>query len=197
VCWLPCRSLIGPHRIRARKSASGLAAPQLLGLIVTGGIIIPSALRLDPNDINSPLLQGGIVVVAFAMVMYITNRLGYTLAAAFGLTTVFGGIFLYISFFVDSPNAESLAFLLIPILLAGLFFPLRAMIGTSVLMLAAAFLLNNADGQQVPAFWAHRTLLYFLALATVLLITFIVHLSKLERLRRAALEDANVRLRES
>jgi signal transduction histidine kinase len=181
-----------------KRQQSQLLSALLLVLIVTGVAIIAAVLKADPNDLYNNQVQGAFVVLGTAVVLYVINRLGFTQIAALAFILTFTLVFSYVSFGapIDERSAPSFAFLFVPILLLGIFFQLRwVILMASVILVLTLLEINTEAGHMV--FWAHRTLWYFFVFATALLITFILHLNNLEKIRRAALEDANSKLRAS
>lgn len=193
--------LIQPHvRLIGAEAQlqSRLLSMVLLALIICGAIIIAAILGLDPTDIGTPAVQGAIVIIGAALLAYITNRLGHFRFASVALVCVFSAVFMYTSFApIKGVASTTVVFLFIPIMLAGIFFDLRGVLATAAIIIILGFALNSTEPESGLLFWTHRSLLYFLILASVLLITFILHLNNLERTRRAELAEANRLLRAS
>jgi signal transduction histidine kinase len=82
-------------------------------------------------------------------------------------------------------------------MLAGIFFNLRGVVVTSASTLILGFAFNAIEPESGLMFWTHRSLLYFLTLGSVLLVTFILHLNNLEKVRRAELTGTNKLLQTS
>jgi PAS domain S-box-containing protein len=168
----------------------------LLVIMLIGAMILILVLREDPKDIHEPTVQGAFILLGVVVLMYVVNRLGYTHAAAAGVIVPFVAIFIYIPFF-SGEEPYFLAFLLVPILLIAIFFPLQwTAIGSVAILVFVLVLVFLHPDQVSPAspFWRLRNLWFLLTLATGLVWTFMWHLGNLERIRQQELKDANEQL---
>jgi PAS domain S-box-containing protein len=190
--------LIKPHArvTQADKiQQSRLLSALLIVLLSIGAMILIVVLRRDPTDINEPTVQGDMALLGIAAGMYILNRLGYSRLAAAGIILPFTAIFIYVPFY-SGEAPLFLAFLLIPILLTALFFPLRWTAAVSITILVVVLALISMEDQTAPEspFWDLRNLWFYLTLATGLMLTFVWHLGNLEEIHQRELKGANKQL---
>ena len=180
-----------PEKIQRTRLLSAI----LLIMITIGLIILTIVLRLDRQDINEPEVRGAIFVLFIAAGMYFINRLGYNRLAISGIIGPFTVIFILISF-SSSGKSVFLAFLMVPILLTAIFFPLKwtIIISGSILALISALLSTQDQVSANSPFWTLRAMWFFLFLATGLVITFMWHLGNLEKIRQDELMNVNSKL---
>jgi signal transduction histidine kinase len=191
--WLfaPHPRVTDPEKIQRTRLLSTI----LFALVVLGTIILLIVINHDPDDIHAPEVQGAFVLLGISLVMYILNRLGYNRHAAAGVIFPFVFVFTYIAF--SSPGKSVfLVFLLIPILLTAIFFPLNRTMIISTMILAVVFVLLSFQDQvsESSPFWNLRNMWFFLILSTGLLLTFMWHLRNLEEIRQQELKRINEQL---
>ena len=191
--WLfaPHARVTDPEKIQRIRLLSTI----LFALVLLGTIILLIVINHDPDDIHAPEVQGAFVLLGISLVMYILNRLGYNRYAAAGVIFPFVFVFTYIAF--SSPGKSVfLVFLLIPILLTAIFFPLNRTMIISTAILALVFVLLSFQDQVSGAspFWNLRNMWFFLILSTGLLLTFMWHLRNLEEIRQQELKRINEQL---
>ncbi len=191
--WLlvPHHRLTNPEKIQRSRLLSTI----LLVLTVTVALILVIVLRHDPDDITEPTVLGGFILIGIAVLMYIFNRLGYTSIPAMGIILPFFAIFIYIPFY-SGEDPVFLAFLMIPIIFTAIFFSLRWTTITSIGILAlVAVLLAFVDQNlEDTPFWNLRNMLFFLMLATGMILTFMRHLGNMEQIRKHELQKVNQQL---
>ena len=161
--WLfaPHARVTDPEKIQRIRLLSTI----LFALVLLGTIILLIVINHDPDDIHAPEVQGAFVLLGISLVMYILNRLGYNRYAAAGVIFPFVFVFTYIAF--SSPGKSVfLVFLLIPILLTAIFFPLNRTMIISTAILALVFVLLSFQDQVSGAspFWNLRNMWFFLIL---------------------------------
>jgi signal transduction histidine kinase len=191
--WLlgPPARITQPEKIQRSQLLSTI----LLVLIVLSVMILSIVLRKDPRDIQAPEVKGGFLVLGIVIGMYVLNRFGYNRFAAAGVIIPFVIVFTYVAFF-SRGKAPFLAFLLVPILLTAIFFPLRwtAIISGSILLVILILLTFQDQSTPLSPFWPLRSMWFMLVLVTGLLLTFMWHLANLERIRQQELRRMNEEL---
>lgn len=190
--------LLDPHpRVTdlEKIQRSRLLSTIILTLTLLGLIILTIVLGKDPRDVNSPEVQGTIILLGILLCIYIANRLGYNRFATAGTVISFTMVFIYISFY-SSGKSIFLAFLMIPILLTAIFFSFRwtAFISASILVVIFILLSFQDQVSATSPFWTLRNMWFFLIVATGLLLTFMRHLGNLEELRQRELKQINEQL---
>jgi len=180
--------LTDPEEIQRSRLLSMI----LLVLTFTIAIILAAVLRQDAEDINEPTVQGAFLLLGIILLMYLVNRLGFTSISAIGVILPITVISIYIPFY-SGEDPVFLAFLMVPIILTALFFPLRWTIVMSAgLLLLVAILLSFEDQSSIDSpYWNLRNMLFFLVLATGLVLTFIWHLGNMEQIRQRELKRIN------
>jgi signal transduction histidine kinase len=191
--WLlnPPARITNPEKIQRTRLLSAI----LLVLLLVGTTILIIVIRHDANDINEPEVRGAAIVMVIIAAMYLINRTGYNRYAAGGVIFPFAAIFTYIAF-LSSGKAIFLAFVLVPILMTAIFFPLKwtALISGSILAIILALLSTLDQVSKESPFWNLRNMWFFLLIATSLILTFFWHLQNLERLRAQELKQVNEQL---
>lgn len=169
----------------------------LLVLIVLGILITGLVLRADPEDIGDPAVRAVMILLAVCSAAYFLNRFGYPSLAAAGIIVPITAAFIYLPFGAGK-EPLFLAFLVIPILLMAIFFPIRWTLAGSVLILAIVFLLLTPLDQvsELSPFWALRDMWFLVLIATGLILTYIWHVNRLERIRQQSLQQMYDQLRE-
>ena len=191
--WLldaPSR-ITNPEKIQRIRLLSAI----LLVLLLLGTTILIIVIRHDANDIDEPEVRGAMVVMAIIAGMYIPNRMGHNRYAAGGVIIPFATVFTYIAF-LPSGKAIFLAFVLMPILLTAIFFPLKwtGLISGLILATVLGFLLSLDQVSSESPFWNLRNMWFFLLLGTGLILTFMWHLNNLEEIRKQELRRINNQL---
>lgn len=188
--WLldPHSRVTKPEKIQRSRLLSTI----LLVLVLLGVMILAIVINHDPEDFYAPEVRGALLVLGIVVLMYIFNRMGYNRYAVGGVILAFVLVFTYVAF-SSSGKSIFLAFLLIPILLTAIFFSLRwtTIISISILTFILVLLSIQDRISAASAFWSLRNMLFFLLLATALLLTFIWHLGKLEKIRQQELKHIN------
>ena len=165
-----------------------------LATMLIGMGILASVLYLDPRDLYDLRTLAGILGVIFIGICYLVGRLGHPRLSAGGLVAVTLAMFL-LPPYVPSLAPHFLAFLIIPVLLTGMFFSLRWAISVAILIVGLTFVLNRV--LTYVDFWQYQLLWYFLVMASTLVIILVRHQQIQEAFRTKALEDANRKLRQS
>jgi len=191
--WLldPPPRVINPEKIQRSRLLSAILAM----LLLLGLAILTSVIRNDPTDLYAPEVQGAILLLGIVAGMFVANKLGYNRYAAGGVIFPFTIIFTYIAFSAGGKSVF-LAFLMIPILLTTIFFSMRWTILFAVSLLFVLLVLLSFQDQtsSTSPFWTLRSMWFFLLLTTGLLLTFIWHLSNLEKIRQQELKRINDQL---
>jgi len=187
----PHPRLTNPEKIQRSRLLSTI----LLVLILTGVMILIIVLRHDRDDIHEPTVQGAFLILGISLLMYLVNRSGFTSIPALGIILPITAIFIYIPFY-SGEDPIFLAFLMIPIILTAIFFPLRSTILLSIgILVLVAILISFVDqSTEDTPYWNLRNILFFLVLATGLVLTFMHHLGNLEEVRRRNLKVINEQL---
>jgi signal transduction histidine kinase len=161
-----------------------------------GSLLIAIVVYLDPNDLNDPRLLGSMGAILLALLLLIINRLGYLYWAAVGFIGYLTLLFL-VPPYVMGIGPEFLAFAIVPMLLAGMFFPFRWTALLVVVIIGTVFLLNVLVPVSIETLWLLRMMWYFLCFGGAMILAFVNHVNKLEAIRRRVLEETNQKLRES
>lgn len=178
----------------SQQQQKKLLARLLITAMIAGVIIIAIVGWLDPEDLSSPEVVIGAAGLVVMALLYLLARRGYVRFAAAGFILLTATIFLAASY-LAAPAL--LPFLLIPVILASIFYSTTTTIVTAAVLALVIFLLNQQVSQSNRAFWDLQTYWYFFIFAGGLLIVFTRHMQKIETIRRRRLEEANARLRES
>jgi signal transduction histidine kinase len=193
--WLlvPHNRLTDPEKIQRSRLLSTI----LLVLLFMAGLILTIVLRHDPDDINEPTVRGGFFLSGIMLVMYIFNRMGFTSFPATGLTLAFTALFIYIPFY-SGEDPVFLAFLIIPIILTAIFFSIRwtTFVSVGILVLVAILLSFIDQSTEDTPYWNLRNMLFFLMLATGMILTFMRHLGNMEQIRKRELQKVNQELQQ-
>lgn len=168
----------------------------LSGLLLTTfavvSFIVAYALHLSAHDIKDPRVISGILAILLSLLFYGVNRLGYLQVAASGFVISLAALFIIASF--GSDNGEFLAFAVIPMLIAGLFFSPRQTAIVVCSIIGIVFIWNYLP-QHFS--WTRQLFWYLLLLTGALVLVIIRHINRLDRLRRESLEAAIKRLQDS
>jgi signal transduction histidine kinase len=189
--------LVQPHKSvvdAEKRQHSRLLSSILLMIVVVGVALLSLVVYLDSNDLYDPRVEASGLAVLTVFGLYIANRLGYVQAATLGLIISLTVVFT-VPVYTENPDSTFLAFVIVPMLLAGMFLPFRWTAVVVGLILASVFVLNTTVSGEAK--WQLRTSWYFLSFAGAMLLTFIHHLNSLEMIRRAKLEEVNAQLRAS
>jgi signal transduction histidine kinase len=199
VNWLirPHSSVQDPELRRSSELFSSL----VLGIEVSGIVLLVALLAFSPDQINTSDVRAIMIGLALAPVWYLVNRFGRPRFAMYAQIATMFGIFVLPSFWAGS-SAVTLAFTSLAILFTGIFLPSRRflIITYSVLGLSGIAIVANLDNPSSPigeAAFQYLTILFFLIAISILISIFVTHLRLTEASRRAQLEVANERLRES
>ena len=189
----PHSSVTNPEKIQRSR----LFSTMLLILILFLTFILIMVLTRDPEDISEPAVHGGFFLLGIGILMYLINKAGITRIPAMGIILPFIAIPIYISFW-SGEDALFLAFLMIPIILTGIFYSLRWTMITSVgiLLLVAILLYTINTSQEGLSYWNLRNMWFFLLMATGLFLSFIWHLGNLEQVRQQELKMINAELKQ-
>ena len=191
--WLlnPNPRVTNPEKIQRSRLLSAI----LLVLIVLGVTILAIVIVHDPEDAQEPEVQGAIILLVIVASMYVANRMGYNRYAAGGVIMPSAIVFAYIAF-SSAGKSIFLAFLMIPILLTAIFFPLRwtTFISVSILLMVLVLLSFQDQVSESSPYWTLRNMWFFLMIATGLVLTFMWHLGNLEEIRQRELQRINEEL---
>ena len=171
-----------------------LLATMLFVVVALGGLflaLIGLTRAGTRDDLDFQLYVGAVLVLGIGYALSRTPR--YRVAAVIFIVLLFA-TFVFVPFTRGAQN-QILAFTVLATLVTGLFFSLRWV----VLISAAEMVLITILIQAITYIdsFAYTVILQFVILADAMIITFIHHLSSIERERRAELEDMNDQLRES
>jgi signal transduction histidine kinase len=189
--------LVQPHKsvIDAEKRQhSRLLSSILLTIVAVSAALLSLVVYLDPNDLYDVRVEASGLAVLVVFGLYVANKLGYVQAATIGLIISLSVVFMT-PVYADNPDSTFLVFVIVPMLLAGMFLPFRWTAVTIGLIVASVFVLNTTVSGEAK--WALRSSWYFLSFVGAMLLTFIHHLNSLEMIRRAKLEEVNAQLRAS
>ena len=189
--------LVQPHKSvvdAEKRQHSRLLSSILLVIVAVGAAILSLVVYLDSNDLYDLRVEASGLAVLTAFGLYIANRLGYVQAATLGLIISLAVVFM-VPVYTEHPDSTFLVFVIVPMLLAGMFLPFRWTAVVIGLILASIFVLNTTVSGEFK--WSLRTSWYFLSFVGAMLLTFIYHLNSLEMIRRAKLEQVNAQLRAS
>jgi signal transduction histidine kinase len=191
--------MVRPHprvsSAEAQRQAQFLAI-LLLVLSLTVVSLLVIVLTLDPNDAGHPAVRTGFGVAGLFATFYLFTRCGYVKHGAIGF--IFSTLVLFIILpFVPNSSTTLLPFVIVPVLLAGMFFSVRAAALVALFSVIITYLLNQIIFLGQTSFWAIQTLWYFVVFGSVMILTFMWHLNNLERIRRQELQTVNEKLRES
>jgi signal transduction histidine kinase len=189
--------LVQPHKTvvdAEKRQHARLLSSILLMILVVGVALLSLVVYLDPNDLYDLRVEASGLAILVVFGLYVANRLGYTQGATLGLIISLTVVFMA-PVYTEHPDPTFLVFVIVPMLIAGMFLSFRWTAVVVGSIIAAVFVLNlTVTGE---AKWQLRTSWYFLSFAGALLLTFIYHLHNLEVIRRAKLEEANSQLRAS
>ena len=176
------------------RRRSWLLSTMLLVIIVIGGGLLTYVYIAQPgahDDLDYQLMIAGIGVLIGAYGLSRTHW--YQISAVILVSTLFA-IFMTAPF-VSGADERILAYSVLPVLLTGMFFRLRWVIAAASFNLAAIAL--RIETTPDIDMYAYVTMLQFLILADGVIVTFIHHITSVEKERRAELETVNVQLRAS
>jgi signal transduction histidine kinase/low affinity Fe/Cu permease len=190
-------SLTHPHASITAKDEqrqARLLATMLFVVVVLGGLFLVYIGLTRPgsrDDLDFQLYVAGTLVLAVGYGLSRTPR--YRVAAVIFIVLLFA-VFVFVPFTPGAQN-QILAFTVLATLVTGLFFSLRwVMVISAAEMVVIPILIQTTS--YVDTF-AYTVMFQFVILADAMIITFIHHLSSIERERRAELENMNDQLRES
>jgi signal transduction histidine kinase len=189
--------LVQPHKSvvdAEKRQHSRLLSSILLTIVVVGAAILSLVVYLDSNDLYDVQVEASGLAVLVVFGLYVANRRGYVQAATIGLIVSLTVVFM-VPVYADNPDSTFLVFVIVPMLLAGMFLPFRWTAVIIGVILASIFVLNTTVSGESK--WQLRTSWYFLSFVGAMLLTFIHHLNNLEMIRRAKLEEVNAQLRAS
>jgi signal transduction histidine kinase len=189
--------LVQPHQSvvdAEKRQHSRLLSSILLMIVVVGVALLSLVVYLDPSDLYDLRVEASGLAVLTVFGLYIANRLGYVQAATLGLIISLAVVFMA-PVYTENPDSTFLVFVIVPMLLAGMFLPFRWTAVVIGLILASVFVLNTTVSGEAK--WQLRASWYFLSFVGAMLLTFIHHLNSLEMIRRAKLEQVNAQLRAS
>jgi signal transduction histidine kinase len=171
-----------------------LLATMLFVVVALGGLflaLIGLTRAGTRDDLDFQLYVGAVLVLGIGYALSRTPR--YRVAAVIFIVLLFT-TFVFVPFTRGAQN-QILAFTVLATLVTGLFFSLRwvVLISAAEMVLITILILTIS---YIDSF-AYTVMLQFVILADAMIITFIHHLSSVERERRAELEDINNQLRES
>lgn len=178
-------------RLRTRLLSSILLAIMFFGVLILADLAISS-----PEDLGDPDSIAALVGVVILLGLYIANRFyGKITAAAVGLVMVTFLVFV-VTPFPPSSRITLLYTAIVPILLTATFFRIRAVLVIVIAVIAAslalAALVDHPDeGEQFPY------IIQFFLIVSPIILVFINHTTALENARKANLEEANRKLRQS
>lgn len=191
------RSIIRPHASLQHKNQqrqARLLATMLFIVIVIGGTALAFVGFTAPevtDDLDYQLFVLGTGVLGIAYALSRTRR--YQVGAGIFIVLLFSA-FVFVPF-SEGSTEELLSFAVLAVLVTGLFFPQRWVSAVGVvevgLIIIQAELTNRGGNLN------YLILIIFIILADAMIVTFIHHLSSIERERRAELEYANDQLRQS
>jgi signal transduction histidine kinase len=190
-------SLTHPHASIVAKDEqrqARLLATMLFVVVVLGGLFLALIGLTRPgtrDDLDFQLYVGAVLILGGGYALSRTPR--YRVAAVIFIVLLFA-TFVFVPFTEGAQN-QILAFTVLATLVTGLFFSLRGVVLISAAEIVLISILIQTTSY-IDAF-AYTVMLQFVILADAMIITFIHHLSSLERERRAELEDINGQLRES
>ncbi len=171
------------------QQRSRLLSYFLLVVLVIGPSVVLFQLTLDSSSITNPDMIAAIIAVGFALILYAINRRGhYTNATAGGLIAFFAVAAVIIPF-LEGSSLSTLAFANVPMLLTGMFFARRAVIGVSAVVLLLVLIMNSIS-PNLPI----KVLFYYLVFSSAMIITFVYYIQYRESQRRQRLENANTQL---
>ncbi len=176
------------------RRRSWLLSTMLLVIIVIGGGLLTYVFFAQSgarDDLDYQLMVAGVGVLIGAYGLSRTRR--YQTSAIILVTTFF--LIFMTAPFVSGADERILAYSVLPVLLTGLFFRLRWVITAATANLAViALRIETTPGIDT---YAYITMLQFLILADGVIVTFIHHITSVEKERRAELETVNTQLRAS
>ena len=191
--------LLSPEKTITEEEKQQLSR-LLSAILVTSSVaivlIVAYVLYLDPRDINDVKVRAGLLALGLLVILFFVNRAGYLRLAS--ATLVISLTFLFIIPSYMSVSAEFLAFTVVPMLLAGIFFSFRGTFIVTTSIILIVFVMNHLGVAYLgDRIWRFRTLWYFMCFAGPLVLSVISHISRREALPRQLLEQANQQLRES
>jgi len=193
------QKLVAPHPsitdIEQKKQS------QLLSYMFAGAIVlslfqiiftIPALISGD-QEFNS-FFNTAIIPTASIFIPYIINRFGYyRISAVILIISLFIGS--HTAHFSNSGNLGWTVYIFLPILLAGVLFSWREVLGVSVASLLVQLFITPSENVSMMVDVTFVSSFTMMAAAFVL-VTFIYR-NNLERARQQELKDINVKLRES
>lgn len=163
----------------------------LSGLLVVTVIVVMGIIALvlyyDPDDLLDKRTLTAFATVITALSLYIVNQHGYFHFAALAFVTFLSLIFPVVSY--TGSYAEFMPFIVIPMLLAGMFYSWKQTTLLIITMVITIFVLNTAIADE--DIWERRIISYFLLLAGGLIVVFKSHLIVLEAIRHKRIDEAN------
>ena len=189
--------LVRPHPTITddlERSRARLLGIIMLVILVLGGGIVGYYVISDPTSVDDADTQLAMVAWGVTLITYLILRTGRVrIATTLHAATLFV-VFALIPFV---PNArDSLIFFgLVPVLVAAIFFRAR-----TVVIVAAGYVAFTLTRSFFPADITQSQVVdgnLFIVFASGLVVTFMNHFRGMENIRRAELEEANEKLRES
>jgi signal transduction histidine kinase len=178
-----------PHQLIDMESQQNarLLSWLLLATVTGVSLIIVFVMSFDPKDLSDLRTLAAFSVMIIAALLYIVNRIGYVNWAVFAFIACLTIIFIAVAYMGEFP--EFMPFVVVPLLLAGMFYSFNT---TMVFMLAIISLIFALNHLRVDAeIWNRRIIWYFLLFAGGLILVFKYHLGVLEKIRQRRLEEVN------
>jgi signal transduction histidine kinase len=186
----PHRRVSDPEHVQRSRLLSAVLLVQIVAL----AMILTFVLRLHPQDIHDPAVQGGALLGVLMAAMYALSRRGHTKIAVLGVIVPYVVAIHVLCYSGADPIFA--AFLMVPIILAAMFFSLLwTAVASAAILASAAVLLSFVDPSvSGTPYWNLRNMLFFLAMGTGLVLTSMWHLGRLERIRQRELRRVNEQL---
>ena len=172
--------LVKPHKSivdAEQRQHAQLLSSILLTILAVGIILLSIVIYVDPQDLYDVRVEASGVALLAVLGLYIANSLGCFRAATLGLIFSLTVIFV-VPVYAENPDPTFLAFVLVPMLLAGMFLSFRWTAIIFAAILATVYVLNLTVTSEER--WELRTSWYFLSFAGALVLTFMHHLQRLE-----------------
>jgi signal transduction histidine kinase len=182
--------LVRPHQNIADAESqqnSQLLSWILLVTILIVSLIVVLVISFDPNDLSDIRTQVAFSVIITAMVIYLINRIGYVRWATFAFIAYLAIVFVFTPY--TGSFWEFTPFVVVPMLLAGMFYSFKKTAAFVIFIVGVIFVLNNIYVDKDV--WNRRIIEYFLLFAGGLILAFKYHLNVLEKIRRTRLEIIN------